>query len=214
MDKISLDTTFGSFLRDLGSDLPAPGGGAVSGISGALGASLGRMVASLTVGRKKYEAYSENTAKCIDQLTVMTQIFMDLAAKDASAYTGYMQAVSLPKNTEEEAAARSQAMQKAIRNSAAIPYNTIRACSETLLLIESLYGKSNKTCVGDLAAGAAELACAAKLAWLNVLANLPYFDNHEDASALYTDAKDSLESVVKRASDLYASIEHELEIKL
>lgn len=214
MDPINFHTTFGSFLSDLGSDLPAPGGGAVSGISGALGAALGQMVASLTRGRKKYEAYSDNTKQCMERLTDMIPLFMELSAEDASAYSGYMKAAAMPKETENEIASRTEAMQNAIRNSADIPYKTLIACSDTLQAIESLYGKSNRTCVGDLAAGAMELSSAARIAWLNVLANLPYFGDHDAAKRLYSEAYDIYQSVIKRASELYAAIEHDLAMKL
>ncbi len=214
MDSINYNTTFGSFLSDLGSELPAPGGGAVSGISGAFGAALGKMVASLTCGKKKYEAYSDNTRQCIECLEDMIPLFMDLSADDASAYSGYLRAASMPKGTETEIALRAEAMQSAIRNSANIPYKTLIACSNTLQAIEQLYGKSNQTCVGDLAAGAMELSTAARIAWLNVLANLPYFDDQDIAKKLYSDAFEIYQSVIKRGAELFAAIEHDLTMKL
>lgn len=214
MDSINFDTTFGSFLADLGSDLPAPGGGAVSGISGALGAALGQMVASLTRGRKKYEVYSENTRQCMECLADMIPLFMELSAKDASAYSSYMKAATMPNGSETEIHLRATAMQNAIQNSADIPYKTLIACSDALQAIESLYGKSNQTCVGDLAAGATELSSAARIAWLNVLANLPYFEDHDAAKKLYSDAYDTYQSVITRASALFTAIEHDLAMKL
>lgn len=213
MDSKFLDCSLSSFLNDLGSDLPAPGGGAVSGLSGALGAALGRMVASLTLGRKKYESFAGDAALAAEQLAKMIPAFMDLSERDAKAYSGYIQAASMPKNTEQEIAARREAMQKAIRNSADVPFQTLVCCRKALVLLESLYGRSNITCVGDLAAGAMELSCAAQTAWLNILANLPYFSSREDAKALLCEARDLLLYVTENASSLYQRIETDLRKK-
>lgn len=213
MDTISFSTTIGSFLTDLGSDLPAPGGGAVSGLSGALGSALGRMVASLTLGRKKYEPYAED-AMCISvELGKKINLFMDLSDRDAQAYSSYMKAASLPKTTDEEKAIRKDTMQDAIRSSAAVPYETLQACLDTLSMLELLYGRSNTTCAGDLAAGAMELSVAAKTAWLNVLANLPYFSERTDADELFDKSRELLNAVTSRASLLYEKIENDLRSK-
>ena len=214
MDTNILDSTVGSFLTDLGSDLPAPGGGAVSGLSGALGAALGRMVATLTLGRKKYESFSDHAAFAAEQLGKMVRTFSNLSDMDTEAYSGYIKAASMPKNTEEETTARREAMQNAIRNSADVPFQTLVACKQTLELIESLYGRSNTTCVGDLAAGATELSCAAKTAWLNILANLPYFSDRTAAEMLFCKSGELLDYVTEHASALYQRIEQDLRIRL
>lgn len=214
MGQINWNETMGSFLTDLGSDLPAPGGGAAAGISGALGAALGRMVASLTLGRKKYEMYAPEAEQVQKKLGDIMKQFVELSDRDAEAYGGYMKAASMPRNTEEEMLLRRESMQEAIRNSAQIPYETLELCASALKLVGSLYGKSNVTCVGDLACGAAELSAAARIAWLNVLANLPYFSDREAAQNLFFASQTLLVSTIARADELYSKIESDLESKM
>ncbi len=201
------ENTVQSFLTALGSNLPAPGGGAAAGLSGALGAALGRMVAELTIGREKYAAFSENAKQASDALEPLIVQLTDLADADAAAYDGYMTALSLPKVTESEKRARKTALQQAIHHATEVPCGVIDACLSAAEQLEALYGRSNPTCVGDLAAGAAELECAAKIAWLNILANLPYFSDREEAKAVLKEQRTRLEALSARCDALYQMIE-------
>lgn len=96
------ERTLSAFLGDLGSNSPAPGGGAAAGVSGALGAALGKMVAELTLGKQKYAAYSETAQNASEALTPLIERFFLLADDDAKAYLGYRNALALPKASEEE----------------------------------------------------------------------------------------------------------------
>ena len=94
------ERTLSAFLGDLGSNSPAPGGGAAAGVSGALGAALGKMVAELTLGKQKYAAYSETAQNASEALTPLIERFSLLADDDAKAYLGYRNALALPKASE------------------------------------------------------------------------------------------------------------------
>lgn len=201
------DRTIQSFLSALGSRLPAPGGGAAAGLSGALGAALGRMVAELTLGREKYAALSEHAKQASAALEPLIARFADLADADAAAYDGYMAALALPKTTEAEKQTRKAALQQAIHHATKVPCEVIDSAIETVMILEPLYGRSNPTCVGDLAAGAAELECAAKIAWLNILANLPYFSDREEAKTVLREQRTRLEALLERCDALYQMIE-------
>lgn len=204
------EITVSGFLNALGSDAPAPGGGAASGLSGSLAAALGKMVADLTLKRKKYEDFWDLAKNASDILAVKIETFRILAEEDARAYTNYSKALALPKETEEEKATRKNALNEAILFSTDVPCRVISTALETLPVLENLYGKSNKTCMGDLAAAAEELNTACKIAWLNVLANVPYLPDAEVANKIMTEKKLLLDEVSKRCSALYDAVEKDI----
>ena len=204
------ELTIGSFLNLLGSDSPAPGGGAVSGLSGALAAACGKMVADLTLTRKKYEQFHDIAKEASDLLAEKIKAFQILAQEDAKAYSRYTSALALPKETDQEKAVRKDALSQAIRFSTEVPCKVIALALETVPVLESLYGRSNQTCMGDLAAAAEELQAACDIAWLNVLANLPYLPDAEEAERIRIDQKLLLTQIRKRCISLYAAVEDDL----
>ena len=198
------------FLNALGSDTPAPGGGAASGLSGALAAALGKMVADLTIKRKKYEQYHELAKDASSALAILIDDFRTLSEEDTKAYMRYSEAIALPKNNEEEIEKRKSALNQAILYSTEVPCRVIDKAMETVKTLEMLYGKSNKTCMGDLAAAAEELNTACKLAWLNVLANLPYLPDPKDAHRIMKEKRSLLDEIQSRCSDLYSKVENDI----
>ena len=214
MEQSEQNESLQSFLMRLGSDAPAPGGGAAAGVSGALGAALGRMVAELTRGRKKYAAFEEKAEQASEALLSDIEWFSRLADADAAAYDGYMTALALPKETEEEQAERKEALQRAIHTATKVPCTVLEASLETISTIQTLYGRSNRTCVGDLAAAAACLKSAGWMAWLNVLANLPYFEDRNEALQIFETQKAALGELTSRCDALYHRIAQELSEKL
>ncbi|MBR0081355.1 MAG: cyclodeaminase/cyclohydrolase family protein [Clostridia bacterium] len=214
MEQDEQNESLQSFLMRLGSDAPAPGGGAAAGVSGALGAALGRMVAELTRGRAKYAAFEADAVAASDALLPLIEQFCQLADADAAAYDGYMAALAMPKGTDKEQAERKAALQRAIHVATDVPCAVMEASQKTVSLLESLYGRSNRTCVGDLAAAAACLRTSAKTAWLNVLANLPYFADWEEAQQLFEKQQAALSELTARCDALYDRIARELAEKL
>lgn len=198
------------FLNALGSDAPAPGGGAASGLSGALAAALGKMVADLTIKRKKYEQYHDLAKDASSALTLLIDDFRTLSEEDARAYTRYSEAIALPKNNHEEIEKRKCALNQAILFSTEVPCRVIDKSLETVKILELLYGKSNKTCMGDLAAAAEELNTACKLAWLNILANMPYFPDSKDGAGIMKEKRILLDEIQNRCSALYSKVETDI----
>ena len=94
--------TVQEFMDLLASDAPAPGGGSAAGISGALGASLASMVSALTLGRKKYADSQALAQSAIERAGQLQDGFLAAMERDTKAYNGFCQALSLPKDTEEE----------------------------------------------------------------------------------------------------------------
>lgn len=171
------DHTVDRFTQALGSDAPAPGGGSVAALNGAVGAALTSMVANLTLGRKNYAehwALAEETAARAEELRTRLTDLMD---RDTRAYLTVTAAFALPKGTDEEKAARSAAIQKAMEECTAVPFAVMELSAQALRLTEGLMGRSNKNAASDLGVAALSLGSAIRGAWLNVLINLGSLKN-------------------------------------
>ena len=161
-----------SFLDDLASNLPAPGGGSVASLAGALGAALVSMVCNLTLGKKGYEEVQGDIHNLLAQSEALRHEMANLLEADVAAYTAYSQAAKLPRDTEEEKAARNAAMQAALKNATMVPMRIAEVAVQIMDLCMPAAVKGNKWAVSD--AGVAVLMAEAALrgAALNVLINL------------------------------------------
>src|SRR6056297_4303148 len=112
------------FLNQLSSDTPTPGGGTVAALTGALAASLVSMVASLTVGRKKYQGYDALYEETIGKMKQLSEQFQDLMDEDAKAFDGVMVASKMPKKTDEEKKKRKEKVQQAFKDATNSPVKT------------------------------------------------------------------------------------------
>ena len=142
------------FLRRLASGDPTPGGGAASALAGALGASLVSMVCNLTLGRERYadlEADARQIQAEADALRVRLQEGID---EDAAAYGKVIATYRLPRGTDEEKAARSDAIQAATHEAAEVPLGLVEASAQVIDLAERALGKTNPNAASDLAVAA------------------------------------------------------------
>lgn len=96
------DFTVSSFLEQLSSKSPTPGGGGAAGLGGAVGTALGEMVVNLTLGKKKYAEVEEEMQSILQSLSQIREEFMRLADEDAAVFAPLAEAYALPSKTEEE----------------------------------------------------------------------------------------------------------------
>jgi len=160
-----------TYLEDLASNKPAPGGGSAAALAGALGAALGSMVANFTVGKEKFAAVEEQTRKALEECERLRGELGGLIQADVEAYGKYAAATGLPRSSEEEKAHRAAAIQQAMKAAAAVPMEVCRKCQEILEVSRQLLEIGNPNLVSDVGC-AAELAYAAmRSALLNVEVN-------------------------------------------
>ncbi|MGA9751161.1 MAG: glutamate formimidoyltransferase [Acidobacteriota bacterium] len=166
-----------AFVHEVSRDSPAPGGGSVAALAGALGAALASMVANLTVGKPGYEG----TFEAMDETAEAAQAAKDdlLAAvdEDTRAFNAYMEALRLPKTTQEEKAARKAAMQAGLKQAVAVPLETARTCLKALALAKRAAEEGNRNSVSDAGVGAQMAFAGLKGGILNVLINLGGIDD-------------------------------------
>ncbi len=160
------------FLSQLSSNSPTPGGGTVAALSGALAASLVSMVASLTVGRKKYEGYDALYEETIGKMKQLSEQFQDMMDEDAKAFDFVMEALKMPKKTDEEKQERKNKLQEAFKKATNSPVKTAEAVVKVSGFAGEMVKHGNKNAVSD-AYCAIELCKAAfNMAMENVDINL------------------------------------------
>ena len=205
-----IDLDIKKYMENLASNLPAPGGGSASALAGAQGISLVMMVAELTVGKEKYKEWEPYCQKAISDGAAIQTNFLKAIDDDTDAYNKVGAAFKLPKNTDEEKAARSRAIQVATVLATRVPLRTMEISLDALKVAESLIGKSNTNCSSDIGVGALNLKAALMGAWLNVKINLPGIKDENLKNELFEKGKALLEEGNKIADKCYVIVEEEL----
>lgn len=178
------DLTLTGFLeKTYGSD-PVPGGGSVSALCGALSAALGQMVTSLTIGRKKYADVESDMLRLAPEMEEACGKFTAFIDEDAAAYQVVFDAFKLPKDTDEEKAARNEAIQKATLAAALVPLEVARTAVGIMDSIQEIAVKGNRNAVTDCCVAMMCARTAALGAILNVRINLTSLDDREMAAGL------------------------------
>jgi len=161
-----------TFLDELASNAPAPGGGSVTALSGALGAALISMVCNLTVGKKRYADVQDDIEALLAQSEALRQELTDLLEEDVKAYTAYSVSAKMPRDTEEEKAERTKAMQAALKVATDVPLRIAEAAIKVMDLCMPSAEKGNKWAVSDAGVAVLMAEAALRSAALNVLINL------------------------------------------
>lgn len=172
-----------AFLRVLDPADDATGGGTASAVAGAMAAGLAGMVARLSAGREgmEPEAWYREIAAEAERLT--SQLFVG-GTEDAEAFDSVRAAFRLPRGSEAERAARSRAIQEAMRGAARVPLDNAERCARVLDLAARLVGRSNPNASSDLTC-ALELARAGLVGCLaNVEINLPSIAEETERASL------------------------------
>ena len=193
------------FINTLSSDAPAPGGGSASALAGAIGIALTEMVCALTLGKKKYaehESIISLTSERASKIKKELEINID---KDTEAYNAVNSVFSMPKDTDEQKAERSAAMQEALKAATIIPFEVMKLCLEALETTQKAVGKSNTNAVSDLGVAALMLGAAVKGAGLNVLININGIKDEAFAEKYKSEMKDILTTSEKLSAEIYSS---------
>lgn len=204
------DQTIQTFMQELSSKAPIPGGGGASALVGALSASLTHMVAALTVGKPKYAAIEEEMQELLRQTESLANRFLALMDEDAAAFEPLAQAYRLPKETEAEREAKSLRMEIALKSAVQPPLDIMEACAEALPLISLCAEKGSVVAVSDAGVAASLIRSALEGAGLNVFINTQGMMDKAYAASLNARARQLLTQYGAQAEKIYRDVSSRL----
>ncbi len=196
------------FIEELSSDSPAPGGGSVAALAGALSSALSSMVCNLTIGKEKYKDVEYDMEKILDRVENIRERFMELVDRDTEAFNRVMDAFKLPKNTEEEKKVRKEKIQEALKEAALVPLETARLCAEMIELCREIAEKGNKNSITDVGVSAIMAKAGLESAILNVKINLKSINDEKFIESLLYEIdvlKSNIEEVMKDVEEIVSS---------
>jgi glutamate formiminotransferase/formiminotetrahydrofolate cyclodeaminase len=177
-----------AFLASVAAPTPVPGGGSVVALAGALGAALARMVAGLTIGRKKYQEVDAQMRQVAQEAAALQETLAQLVQRDADAYAAVSAATKLPKEPAPAAAARATALREALLGAARVPLETARAATAVTRLAATVAVSGNRNAVSDAGVAALLAEAACRGAAYNVRINLVGLEPGTDGKALGEEA--------------------------
>lgn len=171
--------TIQEFAMQTASNEPVPGGGSISALAGSLAAALTEMVAGLTIGKKKYADVEEEMKAAVEPMKAVCAQLLDDIKRDSESFDQYMQALTLPKETEEEKKARTEAMQNGLKAAVEVPLSVAKAACGILPYAETMVIKGNRTAVTDALVATMMARTAVLGAGFNVKINLESIKDQE-----------------------------------
>jgi formiminotetrahydrofolate cyclodeaminase len=188
-----VDLSVEEFSQVLGSDSPAPGGGSVAALSGTLGADLVSMVCRLSISKKGFESFESELEEIFDNAQALSKSLLKRIDLDTEAFNGVMAGFKMPKETDDEKAARRDAVQVAYKEAVQSPLGIARECLAVLRLAENLGGKSNPNTLSDLGVASQQAYAGLAGAIMNVNINLPSIKDRDFVDATLSETSTFLE---------------------
>lgn len=195
-----------TFLEKVASDSPAPGGGSVAALTGALGASLASMVSRLTIEKKGYEDVWGLFEKKLQEFEEIRQKLIRQVDRDTEAFNNLVEAFKMPKSTEEQKRKRNKRIQSGYKNATQVPLETARNARTLIDLLDEIALEGNENALSDIAVGMLCSYTALKSAALNVQINLPALNDEEFVKNCQKELENLLEGVEGKVFPLIDNI--------
>jgi len=199
------------FTHLLSSDSPAPGGGSVAALCGALSGALSSMVAALTHGKKGYEETNDEMEAIGVEGQKLKDEFLADVDKDTDAFNKVMDAMRLPKKTDEDKKARDAAIEEATKEATLIPFGVLKRSLDVVKLAQRAVEKGNRNSVSDAGVAALSARTAAEGAHLNVVINLPGIQDEKFKKSTLEEALEIRQEVIKISKKVIKQTEAILE---
>jgi glutamate formiminotransferase/formiminotetrahydrofolate cyclodeaminase len=198
------------FCNETLSDSPAPGGGSVAALMGALGASLGGMVANLSAGKRGWDDKLEYFSNWAVKAQQLKDELLSLVDEDTAAFNKVMDAFGLPKESAEDKASRSKAVEQATKYAAEVPLKVMETASKSYALLAKMAERGNPASISDVGVGALATRSCIEGAALNVRINLVQLKDEKFKAAL----ADKLQKISADSMTQFKEISQLVESKL
>ncbi len=159
------------FANETASESPAPGGGSISAYMGALGASLGTMVANLSSHKRGWDDRWKEFSEWADKGQQIKDELLKAVDEDTEAFNQIMTAFSLPKNSDDEKKIRSEAIQNATKSAMEVPFRVMQLSASAFPLLKAMVESGNPNSISDAGVGALAIRSAVLGSYLNVKIN-------------------------------------------
>lgn len=199
-----------TFLDNLASAAPTPGGGAVAAIMGAMGAACLSMVCNLTIGKKNYVEVEAEMRAALAKAEELRQRLAAMVEEDARVFSLVIDSYRLPRETEEQTSARSAAIESALKGATSTPLACAQACAEVIALSKIVAEKGNQQLVSDAGVAVVAAQGALKCAALNVYINLPNIQDRDFAQVKRAELDSILKQCDGLASEVYELVKSKL----
>lgn len=199
-----------SFADETASESPAPGGGSISAYVGALGVSLGTMVANLSSHKKGWDERWEFFSQWAEKGQTIKEKLLKAVDEDTQAFNEIMNAFSLPKSTDAEKAARSVAIQAATKNAIQVPFNVMQLANESFEVLKAMAEEGNPNSVSDAGVGALCVRTAVYGAYLNVRINSTSLKDETFKNEVLAKAEEILKAAFESESEILKVVKAKL----
>lgn len=202
-----VDMTLKGFVEETQSESPAPGGGSISAAMGAMGAALGGMVANLSAHKPGWDERWQEFAEWAEKAKRYQDELVRLIDEDTNAFNRIMAALSLPKGTEAEKAARKEAIQAATLYAIEIPARVVRLCCESMEVMHAMAEHGNPNSVSDAGVGAMAARSGAMGAFLNVKINATGLDDKSKVAQFTQEGEALVAKAQQQEAEILAIVE-------
>ena len=206
-----VDMTCTGFAEETASESPAPGGGSISAYMGALAAALGTMVANLSSHKAGWDDRWEFFSDWADNGMAVMNELLYLVDEDTAAFNKIMDVFGMPKGTEEEKAARAEAMEVATLYATQVPLRTMKAAYKAFDVVRAMAEEGNPNSVSDAGVGALAARSAVMGACLNVKINAAGLKDRAMAEALVAEAMEIQAAAQKAEAEILAVVESKIQ---
>lgn len=201
-----IDEPMKKYLDEAASGASTPGGGSVAALAGALGAALTSMVCNFTVGKKKYADVEAEVSQILSEADALRGELLDLMVEDTQVYGQVSTAYGMPRGTDEEKVARTEAIQGALKAAMGAPLKAAICCHKIMKLNEPLVEKGNKNLISDVGVAILLAESAMRSAIMNVEINLSFIKDEE----LCKETREKLRPLLAEAVELRSKIYKEV----
>lgn len=205
-----VDMTLESFADELSTDSPAPGGGSVAALCNGMSASLSAMVSNLTINKKGYEDVWSKAGDLAEQGQKLKELSMNAIDKDTQAFYDMMDAMKLPKGTDQEKKDRLSAIEEATKNAILVPLETLELAYKSAELAREVSFIGNVNALSDAGVGAITANAAAKSAFLNIKINMAGVMDENFKSEIMTKALDFLNKTNEIALEVEKNVQDKI----
>ena len=195
------------FIDEVSRDTPAPGGGSIAALAGAIGSALASMVVNLSVGKGEYDEQYEELCDLADRAQLIKDELVHAIDADTEAFNEVLAGIRMPKDTAAQLAARSIAIRAGYKTAAEVPHRTARLCREVLDLCQAAADIGNAAVMSDAAVGALMARAGVQGAIHNVRINLP----HTKDEAFITEMEKELGALLEESRTFCEAIQQQVE---